>query len=114
LSKFHALLIFALALPGCFTRAPAPSFNATPGKPFAAISGNLLAQGYRPRRSNAGVVYCKTEQYTGSRLTQEMCFTEYQIKMQEIQAKQIMEEMRDEMDRRRDFCAMNPRGCRGR
>jgi hypothetical protein len=63
--------------------APAPAAEAATdanGRPLKpAVNENLVKEGYRPSMRNGQLMYCRTEQPTGSRFTTQVCQNEAQI-----------------------------------
>jgi len=69
-----------------FAAATAP--GATPSKP--AVNNDLVKQGYRTGLRHGQLVYCRTEQLTGSRFKTEVCLSEGQVLDEQKRAKDTL------------------------
>ena len=84
------------------SHAPAPVTAATPAAPGTgapgtgsglqktAINIDLVKQGYRTGMRHGQLVYCRTEQLTGSRFKSEVCMSEGQVLDEQKHARDTM------------------------
>jgi hypothetical protein len=60
------------------------------GAPKRVVNADLLKQGYRTGLRHGQLVYCRTEQLTGSRFKSEVCLSEGQVLDEQRRARDTM------------------------
>jgi hypothetical protein len=77
-----------VAVPVAAVLAAAPSTGG--GAPKSAVNTDLLKQGYRTGMRHGQLVYCRTEQLTGSRFKSDVCLSEGQVLDEQKRARDTM------------------------
>jgi hypothetical protein len=70
--------------------APAAATGTAGGAPKPVINVDLVKQGYRTGLRHGQLVYCRSEQLTGSRFKSEVCLSEGQVLDEQKRARDTM------------------------
>jgi hypothetical protein len=79
------------------TAAPVATGTVTPatssGDPADTVDQSIVKRGYRARRVNGQLMYCRSETQTGTHFSNTVCLTAAQIKAIELNAQSTLDTM---------------------
>src|SRR5206468_3268176 len=78
------------AAPASAVASAAAGTGANPVTRKPRVNTALVKQGYRTSLRHGQLVYCRTEQLTGSRFKSELCMSESQVLDEQKRARELM------------------------